>query len=106
MKRNEFVVSEAQSAAVEKMARLIVRYSLTLPAIMALESMRPLAFVGSQFMHVMSPAATMLLPFGEWDQVATLLEDRRGVEYVITVIEETDAGKRRRTDSELEDVAS
>ena len=36
MKRNEFVVSEAQSAAVQKMARLIVRYSLTLPAIMAL----------------------------------------------------------------------
>ena len=106
MKRNEFVVSEAQSAAVQKMARLIVRYSLTLPAIMALESMRPLAFVGSQFMHVMSPAATMLIPFGEWDQVATLLEDRRGVEYVITVIEETDAANRRRTDSELEDVAS
>ena len=106
MTHAELVVTEAQAAAVKKMARLIVRYSLTLPAIMALESMRPLAFVGSQFMHVMSPAATMLLPFAEWDQVASLLEDRRGVEYVITVIEETDAADRRGADGELEDVAS
>ena len=106
MSKDEFTVTEAQAAAVQKMARLIVRYSLTLPAIMALESMRPLAFVGSQFMHVMSPAATMLLPFAEWDQVAELLEDRRGVEYVITIIEDTDAAGRRPSDGTLEDVAS
>ena len=105
MSTGKLVVTEAQAAAVQKMARLIVRYSLTLPAIMALESMRPLAFVGSQFMHVMSPAATMLLPFAEWDEVATLLEDRRGVEYVITVIEETDAADRKASDAHLEDMA-
>ena len=58
---------------------------------MTLESVRPLSFVGSQFMHVMSPAASLLIPFSEWDAVAKLMEDRRGVEYVITVIERVDA---------------
>jgi hypothetical protein len=94
MSSGPFEVTESQAAAVEKMAKLIARFSLTLPAIMTLESMRPLAFVGSQFMHVMSPAATMLLPFAEWDQVAHLMEDRRGVEYVITAIERADAKRK------------
>ncbi len=94
MSKTTLQVTEAQAAAVDKMAKLITRFSLTLPAIMTLESMRPLTFVGSQFMHVMSPAATMLLPFAEWDQMAKLLEKRDGVEYVITAIERADAERK------------
>ena len=92
MSNFNFEVSEGQSAAVEKFAKLIVRLRLTVPAILALESMRPLSFVGSQFMHVMAPAAATLVPFSEWDEVARLLEDRRGVEFVITRIEALDRG--------------
>ena len=88
-------ISEAQAKAVEKFARLIVRLRLTVPAIMALESVRPLTFVGSQFMHVMAPAAATLVPFAEWDEVARLLEDRRGIEYVITCVENEDARTRK-----------
>jgi hypothetical protein len=91
MSRAPLEVSEAQRAAVDTLARLIVRWRLTVPAILTLESMQPLSFVGSQFMHVLSPVATGLVPFAQWDEVARLLEDRRGVEYVITTLEQHSA---------------
>jgi len=72
-----FEVTDPQAAAVDKVVRLITRFGLTVPAILSLESVRPLSFVGSQFMHVMSPAVGMLVPHGEWDELASLLEDRR-----------------------------
>ncbi len=93
MSRAPLEVSEAQRAAVDTLARLIVRWRLTVPAILTLESMQPLSFVGSQFMHVLSPVATGLVPFAQWDEVARLLEDRRGVEYVITTLEQHSAGR-------------
>ncbi len=86
-------ISEAQAAAVKKLAELVVRFRLTVPAILTLESMQPLSFVGSQFMHVLSPLATGLVPFAEWDEIARLLEDRRGVDYVITTIENKSASR-------------
>jgi len=84
-------VSADQRAAVERVARFIVRFGMTIPAILALETVRPLSFVGSQFMHLLSPSVGAFLSSGEWDAMAHLLEDRKGVEYVLRVIEQTDA---------------
>ena len=95
MSRAPLQVSEVQAAAVDTLARLIVRWRLTVPAILTLESMQPLSFVGSQFMHVLSPVATGIVPFAQWDEIARLLEDRRGVEYVITILEQHSAGRPR-----------
>ena len=84
---SELKVTDTQAAAVQKLIKLLDRFQLRTPAILALESMRPLSFVGSQFMHVLSPAVSMLVPMAEWDQLATLREDRRGIEYVINQLE-------------------
>jgi hypothetical protein len=89
------VVNEAQEAAVEKVAEFLVRFSLTLPAILTLETMRPLSFVGSQFMHVLSPAITTILSADSWDELAHLLEDRRGLDYLLGRIEELDKERRK-----------
>ena len=80
-------VSPEAEAAVDRVARFVVRFGLTVPAILALESMRPLSFVGSQFMHVLSPSITAILSIQEWDAMAGLLEDRRGLDYLIERIE-------------------
>lgn len=81
------VVSQEAEAAVDRVARFVVRFGLTVPAILALESMRPLSFVGSQFMHVLSPSITSILSSREWDALAGLLEDRRGLDVLIERIE-------------------
>lgn len=86
-------VTEAQRRAVDRLAQMIVRFGLTVPAILSLESMRPLSFVGSQFMHVLSPSITALFTVPEWDALAGLLEDRRGLDYLLDAIEAADRAK-------------
>ena len=90
------VVSEEAAAAVDRVARFVVRFGLTIPAILALESMRPLSFVGSQFMHVLSPSVSAVLSTSEWDAMAALLEDRRGMDYLIGHIEKLNKETERR----------
>ncbi len=87
---DQLQVSDKQRETVERVARFIVRFSLTVPAILALESLRPLSFVGSQFMYLLSPAVTTFLTQKDWEEMARLLEHRSGVEYVLEVIERTD----------------
>lgn len=91
MSRPPLQVTDAQAAAVDRVARFVVRFHLTTPAILALESLRPLSFTGSQFMHVLSPSVTAFLTTEDWDQLAFLLEDRRGLDYVMERIEALDA---------------
>jgi len=83
-------VSDAQSRAVDRVARFIVRFELTVPVILSLEAMRPLSYVGSQFMHMLTPSITALLSNEDWEALAALLEDRRGLGYIIERIEVTD----------------
>ncbi len=83
-------VSDEQRDTVQKVADFIVRFGLTVPAILALETLRPLSFVGSQFMYLLSPAVTIFLTQHDWDSMAKLLEHRGGIEYVLQTIERTD----------------
>ncbi len=76
--------------AIDKIARFIVRFGLTVPAILAIEGMRPLSFVGSQFMHMLSPSIGAVLTTSQWDALARLLEHRRGVDVILARIEELD----------------
>ena len=85
-----FIVPTEEAAAADRVAQFIVRWKLTVPAILSLESMRPLSFVGSQFMHVLSPSITTFLSVDDWDRLARLLEDRRGLEHLIRCIEQLD----------------
>lgn len=87
------VVTDEQARAVDRLAHLIVRFGLTVPALLGLESIRPLSFVGSQFMHVLSPSITALFSAPEWDALAGLLEDRRGLDYLLDRIEAVDAAR-------------
>jgi hypothetical protein len=82
-----FEATPEQDAIVDKVVALIHRFGLVTPAIVALESVRPLNFIGSQFMHVTSPIAALVLVRGQWDVIAGMLEDRRSVEYLICKLE-------------------
>jgi hypothetical protein len=87
-------VSDEQHAIIERVGRFIVRLGLTVPAILALESLRPLSFVGSQFMYLLSPAVTTFLSERDWEAMAKLLEQRGGIEYMLQVLEDLDRKQR------------
>jgi len=81
----------AQAAAVDRIARFVVRMGLTVPAILAIEGMRPLSFVGSQLMVVLTPSIAVFLNPDEWQALAGLLEHRAGLEVLLRRIEAVDA---------------
>ena len=91
---SDLTASPEQEAALAAVSRFIVRFGLTVPTILALESMRQLSYVGSQFMHMMSPSIAAFLPMTSWDALAELLEDRRGLDLLLDRIEATDAALR------------
>jgi hypothetical protein len=82
-------VTEPQVAAVDAVVKFIDRFGMQVPAILSLESMRPLSFVGSQFMHLLTPSLGAFLTVTQWEAMAALLEEREGLEYVIRRIEDT-----------------
>ncbi len=81
-------VTEPQSDAVDAVVKFIDRFGMHVPAILTLESMRPLTFVGSQFMHLLTPSIAAFLTVTQWEAMAALLEERDGVEYLIRRIED------------------
>lgn len=83
-----------QRAAVDRLARFAVRFGLTVPAILAIESMTPLAYSGSQLMHLLTPSIAVFLSPVDWEALSTLLEHRRGLEVVLRRIEQLDAAYR------------
>ena len=83
-------VSHAQKEAVDQVSRFLIRFRLTVPAILALESIKPLSVIGSQFMHILSPSIGAFLSPHAWNEMAKLLEEREGIDYVISRIEELD----------------
>ena len=73
----------------ERLARGIVARGLATPAIFALESCKPLSFLGSQLLVFVQPFYSA----PDWIDV---LEDRERVERLICAIEEEVSGKSDR----------
>jgi hypothetical protein len=53
-----------------------------------------LSYVGSQFMHILTPAISTFLTSEAWKEMADLLEDRRGMDYVLKRIESADRERK------------
>lgn len=70
-----------------RLAREIVDRSLTAPAIMFLESTKPLSFLGSQVMVFFSPFVKAFWDGASYDRLAALLEDRANIEVLLGEIE-------------------
>jgi len=96
-------IDDTTKKAVEETCRFIVRFGMTPPAILAIESMRPLSFVGSQLMHVLSPSIAAFLTPTKWNALARLLEKREGLDYFLERLESMDV---EYTDSKSKDAAT
>lgn len=94
---------------IERYARFIVERRLAAAAIMTIESLRPLNFLGSQLLYAITPFAEVFFDHKEYQEVAALLESREYIDLLIKRIDELDdemyreerekrrlAGKRKR----------
>lgn len=78
---------------IDKLAGEIVSRHLAAPAIMLLESSKPLTFVGSQTLVFCYPFFTMLGVFKDRDKYIRIFEDRDKVEKLIQAIEKCEDEK-------------
>ncbi len=76
------------AALLEKVARLIVKRGMALPALLFLESLGPLNFLGSQVLHGLRPFLELVCNATEMERLASVLERRDSVPRLIAMIQE------------------
>ncbi len=83
-------LTERQAELLDKLAQKVVGYRMTVPAIMFLETVKPLSYVGSQTMVFFEPMVKAVFNIAEYDEIRLLMEDRRNVEELLVRIEKFD----------------
>jgi hypothetical protein len=94
------VPTEGQRAIIDKLCRQVVARGLTTPALIFLESVRPLNYVSSQTLQFFTPILSAVADRKACDELAEFLEHRGSVEFLCQRIEELErekkaAGERR-----------
>jgi len=84
-------LAEEEQAVIRKLARQTVQRRMTVPAILFLESVKPLNYIGSQVLVFFEPIIQTLFNFRDYDVFRTALEKRESIETLIVRIEEYDA---------------
>ena len=80
--------SPEEIALLEKIARRIADRDMAVPALLFLESLGPLSFLGSQVVHGLKPFLDFVMDATEVERLATLLERRDGIDQLILLIQQ------------------
>ena len=94
---------ERQAELLRKIADQVVKRKLTVPAIMFLESVKPVSFIGSQGLVFLQPIVQAVLNRKEYDEITLMMESRENVEKLLVEIEKQEADWQERERKEKED---
>ena len=93
--KENFTPNEKQIQVVDRVCREVVKRQLAMPAILLLETFRPLNYIGSQVMHFFQPIISAVLPADGYTDFTELLEQRGSVDYFCERIREIEVeGKK------------
>ena len=82
-KESDFAPDEKDRALIDTVCREVVKRGMATPAILFLESTRPLNYLGSQTMTFFEPVMHAVLRHPEaWKRFAAILEHRGSVEFI------------------------
>jgi hypothetical protein len=84
---SETPLTAEDQALLARVARRVVELHLDVPALLALESIRPLSLVASQGMIFFEPVVQALLRFQDYRRFALLAERREALEELAVLIE-------------------
>lgn len=93
--------TEEEIALVDRLAGLVVRRQMAVPAVMFLESVRPLNFLGSQAMEFFKPIIGLMWSTTEYEQIALILERRKSIDLIIERIEKADEKAKKPPDNKV-----
>ncbi|MDP7026251.1 MAG: hypothetical protein QGI16_04925 [Candidatus Marinimicrobia bacterium] len=99
--------TEDQKPVVEKVCQEVIRRRMATPALIMLETFRPLNFVGSQVLHFFHPIVSAILTTEAYKHFTEFLERRGSVDYLCQRIEQLDDEMRKKNKkSKTEESAS
>ena len=81
-------LSDADRALFARLGAWIAARRLETPAVLFLETMRPLSFVGAQGLYFLEPFARAIFDVTEYERLARLLERRSNLELLVRAIED------------------
>jgi len=84
------VSKERTVELIEKIATFIAERRMGAPAILFLESVKPLNFIGSQVMYFFAPFANVIFKEQEFEEFACIMGERENVQILIKRIDELD----------------
>ncbi|MEW5701329.1 MAG: hypothetical protein AB1792_03775 [Candidatus Zixiibacteriota bacterium] len=84
-------LTEQEAAILARLASKVVEWKMTVPAILFLESVKPLNYIGAQAMVFFEPFVQTLFNFKDYDTFREMMEKRENVERLLQKIEELDA---------------
>ena len=96
-------LSPEDAAFIDRLARWIAVRGLSVPALVFLESSKPLSFVGSQFLIFFEPMVKIFVGGEGYTRFARLMEDRDNVEKFLQRIEAADQAVRDERKAAKED---
>lgn len=83
--------TEDYSDLMEKISKEIVQRQLTVPAIIFLESIKPLSFLGNQMLIFANPVISLVVQSGNYYKFIRMIENRENIEKLTIMIEEENA---------------
>ena len=84
---NDRVTEAPDRTILTRLAKKIVDRGMTVPAVFALEMMKPLSFIGSQAMVFFGPILTAFVRAESYYELTELLEDYHNVEFLLSEME-------------------
>ncbi|MFO7810575.1 MAG: hypothetical protein R6V47_04315 [Candidatus Delongbacteria bacterium] len=95
LKGKPIKITKKQDDLLRKIAHAIASKSMTAPTIFFLETVQPLNFIASQFMAYVEPFLTFVIPRKAYNDVQHLLEQRKGIDYFLTILEDEEYEKQQ-----------
>jgi len=80
-----------QDEILTKIAQKVVHWKMSVPAILFLESVKPLNYLGSQMMAFFEPMFQAVFSWKDYDEFRMMMEERGTVERLLQRIEKLDS---------------
>ena len=88
------IPEDQQEALLTRIATEIVRRRLTVPAILFLETCKPINFIGSQILIALNPFVSSIFNTAECQKFALIIEKDANVELLTQLIEKLDGEEK------------
>ena len=89
------ITKEEAEEICRQVAEKIIQWQLVTPAILFLESFRPLDVVGAHLYLFFQPLLELLFSFPQGEKFAKLMMKRENVEYFLELLEKMDREHRK-----------